>query len=117
IATDTVICTAGAWSGQVGAMAGVDLPVQPVRRQIVVTDDVPDLPGSMPMTIDFSTGLYFHREGRGLLIGMADPHETPGFKLDRSDDWLPLLSEAMTARAPRLLEMPIATGWAGLYEV
>jgi sarcosine oxidase subunit beta len=117
IATSTVICTAGAWSAQVGAMAGMDLPVQPLRRQILVTGEVPDLPPAMPMTIDFSTGFYFHTEGRGLLLGMADPRETPGFALDRTDAWLPLLTEAMAQRAPRILDMPIATGWAGLYEV
>jgi sarcosine oxidase subunit beta len=117
VATGTVVCTAGAWSGKIGAMAGVDLPVQPLRRQILVTGDVPDLPAEMPMTIDFSTGFYFHTEGRGLLMGMADQRETPGFKLDRTDEWMPLLTDAMAARAPRILEMPIATGWAGLYEV
>lgn len=117
IATTTVICVAGAWSGLVAAMAGVDLPVQPLRRQILVTGEVAGLPPEMPMTIDFATSFYFHTEGRGLLMGMADPRETPGFKLDRTDEWLPLLTEAIAARAPQILDMPVATGWAGLYEV
>ena len=117
VSTAAVLSTAGPWSWTIGAMAGVDLPVQPLRRQILVTGDVPDLPPDLPMTIDFSTGFYFHTEGHGLLMGMADPRETPGFKLDRTDDWLPMLTDAMESRAPKILEMPIATGWAGLYEV
>src|SRR3954469_14733099 len=59
IATDTVICAAGAWSRAVGATAGVALPVRPLRRQIAVTEPVPGLPPSLPMTIDFTTSLYF----------------------------------------------------------
>jgi len=117
IETSTVICTAGAWSRQVGELAGVELPVEPYRRQIVVTEPVPDVPPGLPMTIDFTSTFYFHREGPGLLMGMTDPDETAGFKLDRSDDWLPRLTEAIERRAPRILDIGLSTGWAGLYEV
>ncbi|HEY2079610.1 MAG TPA: FAD-binding oxidoreductase [Streptosporangiaceae bacterium] len=117
VRTETIICAAGAWSAEIGGWAGTHLPVTPLRRQIVVTEPVRDLPAVLPMTIDFSTSLYFHREGPGLLIGMSDPQETPGFRLSRSDDWLPRLSEAMNRRAPQLTEYGIASGWAGLYEV
>lgn len=117
IRTGTVISAAGPWSAQVGEMVGVNLPVQPLRRQIVVTGPVADLPEDLPFTIDFSTGFYFHREGPGLLMGIADKTETPGFKLDRTDAWLPLLTEAIGRRAPAILDYPITSGWAGLYEV
>ncbi|MBO0817229.1 MAG: FAD-binding oxidoreductase, partial [Actinobacteria bacterium] len=52
-----------------------------------------------------------------LLLGMSDPDETPGFKLTRSDAWLPALSAALARRAPALTSAGIKTGWAGLYEV
>ncbi|WP_030346678.1 NAD(P)/FAD-dependent oxidoreductase [Streptomyces sp. NRRL S-1022] len=116
IATGTVICAAGAWSRAVGAMAGVDLPVQPLRRQIAVTGPVPGLPDTLPMTIDFTTSLYFHREGPGLLLGMSDPDEKPGFATGTHDRWIPRLAEAMRQRAPALLELRRTGGWAGLYE-
>ncbi|MFF4018955.1 NAD(P)/FAD-dependent oxidoreductase [Streptomyces sp. NPDC001843] len=116
IATDTVICAAGAWSRAVGAMAGVDLPVQPLRRQIAVTQAVPGLPPALPMTIDFTTSLYFHAEGPGLLVGMSDPEEAPGFATDTHDRWIPRLTEAMARRAPALLDLRRTGGWAGLYE-
>jgi sarcosine oxidase subunit beta len=124
VATGTVVCAAGAWSAQVAAMVGVDLPVVPVRRQVLVTGPLPApdvgapvdrLPG-VPMTIDFATSFYFHGEGPGFLLGMSDPDEPPGFALHRDDAWLPRLTEAIARRAPRLLDAPVTGGWAGLYE-
>jgi sarcosine oxidase subunit beta len=117
IRTDTVVCAAGAWSAEVGSWAGVDLPVTPLRRQILVTEPVPDLDPCTPFTIDFDTSFYFHAEGRGLLLGMSDPDETSGFKLTRSDGWLPRLGAAIERRAPALAEVGISGGWAGLYEM
>ncbi|MGX1366160.1 sarcosine oxidase subunit beta [Streptomyces canus] len=117
IATGTVICAAGAWSRAVGAMAGVDLPVEPLRRQIALTEPVPGLPPGLPMTIDFTSSLYFHREGPGLLLGMSDPDETPGFDTAAHDRWIPRLAEAMQHRAPALLDLRRTGGWAGLYEI
>lgn len=120
IRTDAVVCAAGAWSAEVGSWAGVDLPVSPLRRQVLVTEPVPGLDPRTPFTIDFGTSLYFHAEGhgagRGLLLGMSDPDETPGFRLTRSDGWLPRLGAAIERRAPALAEVGIAGGWAGLYE-
>jgi sarcosine oxidase subunit beta len=102
----------------VGEWAGVDLPVTPLRRQILVTEPLRDLgvPGDMPFTIDFATTFYFHREGPAILLGLSDPDETPGFKLNRDDAWLPRLTAVIERRAPALAAAGIATGWAGLYE-
>ena len=117
ISADTVICAAGPWSAAIGDMAGVELPVQPLRRQVMFTEAMPDLPPVVPFTIDFATTFYFHREGRGLLLGMSDPDQEPGFHLDYSEDWLPRLGSAIETRAPHLLDVGLTPGWAGLYEV
>ncbi|HEX6343926.1 FAD-binding oxidoreductase [Umezawaea sp.] len=117
IRTSTVVCAAGAWSRRIGGLVGVDLPVTPLRRQVVCTEPIPDLAPVVPFTIDFASSFYFHREGRGLLMGMSDPEQEPGFHLDRSDEWLPRLGEAIGVRAPGLLDVGVASGWAGLYEV
>jgi sarcosine oxidase subunit beta len=117
IATDAVICTAGAWSKDLGAMVGVDLPVEPLRRQILTTEPMPGLDPHTPFTIDFSTSFYFHGEGQGLLLGMSDPYESPGFKLTVSDEWLAGLGEAIGRRAPDISEVGLCAGWAGLYEM
>ncbi|ONI67020.1 sarcosine oxidase subunit beta [Kribbella sp. ALI-6-A] len=116
VRTSAVICAAGAWSARIGQYAGVDLPVTPLRRQIVVTEAIDGLSDDLPMTIDFDSTFYFHREGPGLLVGMSDPAEQPGFHLDRSDAWLPALTAAMQRRAPSLLDVGLTGGWAGLYE-
>jgi sarcosine oxidase, subunit beta len=117
IRTDTVVCAAGAWSAEVGSWAGVHLPVTPLRRQILVTEPVPGLDPHTPFTIDFDTTFYFHREGEGLLLGMSDPDEEPGFAVTRSDAWLPRLGAALERRAPAIADVGIAGGWAGLYEM
>ena len=116
IRAGTVICAAGAWSGEVGEMAGIRLPVTPLRRQVIFTEPIPDLAPVVPFTIDFASTFYFHREGPGLLLGMSDPIQEPGFHLDYSPDWLPRLGAAIGRRAPRLLDVGLTSGWAGLYE-
>jgi sarcosine oxidase subunit beta len=69
------------------------------------------------MTIDFTTSLYFHAEGPGLLVGMSDPDEQPGFATDTHDRWIPRLAAAMQQRAPALLDLRRTGTWAGLYEI
>ena len=84
---------------------------------MLFTAPMADLPAKLPLTIDFATGFYFHREGRGLLTGMADPSETPGFSTETTDDWIPALLEVAERRAPRIASAPIQGGWAGLYDM
>jgi sarcosine oxidase, subunit beta len=110
VETRTVICAAGVWSAEIGAMVGVDLPVTAERRRIAYTGALGDLPERIPMTIDFATGFYFHREGPGLLFGTSDVCET-------QDEWLERAAPVLERRAPMLLEAPIAGGWSGLYEM
>ena len=116
VSTSTVICTAGPWSLPVAAMAGVDLPVQPVARPIWFTEPMPNRPDRVPMTIDFTTGFYFHSEGPGLLFGMADPDQPPGFDAPMRPDWLEVVGDVVAHRAPALLDVGIAGGWHGFYE-
>jgi sarcosine oxidase, subunit beta len=110
VETRAVICAAGVWSAEVGAMARLDLPVTPERRRVAYTGPLDDLPERVPMTIDFETGFYFHREGPGLLFGTSDVCET-------QDEWLERAAPLLERRAPMLLEAPIAGGWSGLYEM
>lgn len=116
VATSTVICVAGPWSRNVAAMAGVDLPVQPVARPIWFTEPMPQRPDRVPMTIDFTTGFYFHSEGPGLLFGMADTQQPAGFDAPMRADWLEVVGEVVAHRAPALLDVGIAGGWHGFYE-
>lgn len=117
VRTNAVICAAGAWSRSCGAMVGVALPVIPLRRQVLFTEAIEGLPAELPMTIDFESSFYFHREGPGLLMGMSDPVQAPGFSLEMSEDWIPSLMEIVRRRAPRIADAGIKGGWAGLYEM
>ncbi len=116
IACERVIDAAGPWAGEVGSMAGVDIPVEPYRRMIFVTESFDELPERFPMVIDFATGFYFHRESGGILLGMADPNEPPGFRESVNWEFLPSVVERALYRAPVLAKATIKTGWAGLYE-
>ena len=121
IETSAVINCAGAWSPEIAKIVGLELPVTPYRRELVVTEplgkDFVDLPHSMPMTIDYTSSLYWHREGQGLLMGFSDKSNPAGFELRRDPEFLSKLGELAATRAPRLMELGIKTGWVGLYEV
>ncbi|EST19050.1 NAD(P)/FAD-dependent oxidoreductase [Streptomyces roseochromogenus] len=117
IACSTVICTAGAWSAHIGAMAGVGLPVRPVKRQLSFTVPLAPPAPRIPFTIDFSSTAYFHNSDDGLLFGLADPGQQDGFDTTWTPEWLELFRAIARRRAPALAEMRTCDGWAGLYEV
>jgi len=115
----TVVNCAGAWAGLVAKQAGVDLPVEPLRRMLVPTEPFDKVSHQSPMVVDMTTGFHYRPEGLGLLMAWNDPAETPGFKtnfdpafiekiLTRGVDRLPVLEEA---------EVNPKRAWAGLYEM
>src|SRR5215831_16597755 len=112
-----VVIAAGPWSAEVGAFAGVDLPIQPIRRQIAVTSAIPGLRADFPFVIDFARALYFHREGDGILTGMSNREEPPGFDTRVDEDWRLEHIQRAIERMPLLADAEIAAEWAGLYEV
>jgi len=117
IAAPLVVLCAGPLTRQVGALANVDLPIDPYRRMSFVTEPFDRLPPTLPMTIDFATGLYFHPESAGFLFGMANHDEPPGFDKTVAEDWMLTTVEALVARAPAFEEATIRSGWAGFYEI
>jgi sarcosine oxidase subunit beta len=119
IATRVVVNAAGAWARAVAAMAGEDLPVQPLRRQLVPTEPFAGLPQRFPMVIDMSTGFHFRREGKGILLAWNDPEETPGFKTDFDVSFVEKILTRAAERVPCLAEAGVnpRRAWAGLYEM
>jgi sarcosine oxidase subunit beta len=116
VATPVVVNAAGPWVGEVGHMAGVEIPIVPVRRQIVVTGPIPEVPAGFPFVIDFAQSLYFHREGPGILTGMSNPNEPVGFGQSVDEEWELVHLEAAMKRLPILERAGLASRWAGLYE-
>ena len=117
IATEIVVNAAGPWSAPIGTMAGVEIPVAPLRRQWLTTTPLPDLPPDFPFVIDFAQSLYFHREGEGLLTGMSNNGEKVGFDQSVDPEWELVHMEAAAKRMPLLENSGVASRWAGLYEV
>ena len=116
IETQTVVCAAGVWSPELASLVGLELPIEPVFREVGYTAPA-ELPDGIPLTVDFTSGLYFHREGPGLLFGMADREQPAGFAAPTDPAWLERVTEVAERRLPRLLELGIAGGWKGYYEV
>jgi sarcosine oxidase, subunit beta len=117
ISTRVVFDCAGPWAKQVGLLAGVDVPVEPYRRHIWVTDNIPEVGRQTPMTVDFTTSFYFHPEGDGILFGMSDREEGPTFSTEVNEGFLDRVTEVGLHRLPALERAGIKTAWAGLYEV
>lgn len=117
IETRTVLNTAGPWAGLIASMAGVQIPIVPVRRQWFTTDALKEVPEEFPFVIDFAQSLYFHREAEGLLIGMSNQEEKPGFDQSVDEEFEFINLEAAIERMPLLERARRASHWAGLYEV
>lgn len=117
VATPVVVNACGAWAPQLGAMIGVDIPIKPIRRQLVTTTPVPELPANFPFVVFFSSSLYFHREGGGVLSGKSNNDQGPGYDISVDEEWEAVhMLEAME-RMPVLEDAGILSHWAGLYEV
>lgn len=118
IATGTIVITAGAWSGQIGEMIGLDIPIQPVRRQIAVTTPLTELPPDFPFVLFFGQSLYFHLEsGQSILTGMSRPDEPVSFSLEVDRQWTETHLLAAMERFPLLEKAGLLAEWAGPYEV
>jgi sarcosine oxidase subunit beta len=117
VKTRAVLNVAGPWSNQISKMAGIEIPVIPLRRQMFTTNPLKEVPEDFPFVIDFAKSLYFHREGEGLLIGMSNQHETPGFDQNVDEDFELVNLEAAIERMPLVEKASRASHWAGLYEV
>ncbi len=119
VATRVVVNAAGAWAAGVAEMAGADLPVEPLRRQLVPTEPFDQLPKRFPMVIDMSTGFHFRREGKGILLAWNDPAETVGFKTEFDPTFVEKILTRAASRVPVLAEAGVnpRRAWAGLYEM
>lgn len=117
ITSQYVVNAAGGWAGEVAALAGLAVPVVHSRRNIYSCK--PDaVAAPLPMTVDFSSGVYLRSEGPRLLFGGARPDEIDGYNIDVDWSWLEPLLELGVRRFPWLAEVPLDRSgcWAGTYE-
>jgi len=119
VVTRKVVNAAGAWAADVAKMAGIDLPLHPLRRMLVPTEPFAEFPHSAPMIIDMSNGFHFRPEGLGFLLAWNDPEETPGFKLDFDPAFIEKILTRAADRVPIFENLAVnpKRAWAGLYEM
>src|SRR5713226_7198836 len=115
-----VVDAAGPWAGKVARLAGIELPVAPLRRQVGSTVASAALPAEMPMTIWTGDGFHLRvRDGRVLLLWPVpgDPRDPWSTAVD--PEWLAEVARKAAARVPALAAVPLdpARSWAGLYEM
>jgi sarcosine oxidase subunit beta len=120
LATGCVINAAGPWAAQVAALAGVTLPVVPVRRQVALTLPTTVLPVHTPMTIDADDGFHLRVRGhRVLLLHPETPAAVDPFDTTFDPAWLATIRARTRETFPSLADVPLdmPSCWAGLYEV
>jgi sarcosine oxidase, subunit beta len=120
ISSEVVVNATGAWAGELMRQAGLELEVQPSRRQVASTVPTSVLPEDMPMSIFVDDGFHLRvRDGRVLLLKPAQhKHENP-FSLEFDPSWLPDVLGSAHTRVPVLRDVPIDPErcWTGLYEM
>lgn len=116
ILTPVVVNAAGGYSGEVGEMAGVDLPVYSQRHQILVTEPLDPL--FRPMLMSFSRNFYCQQTPHGsILMGCGDPNEPKGYDIGTSWQFAREIAQKMTTIVPLLKEVSMIRQWAGLYNM
>jgi sarcosine oxidase subunit beta len=113
-----VVNAAGPWAGALAASAGVELPLQPIPRHVLVTGSFEGVPSRRTLVIDAESSFYFHREGEGVLMGMGSPDERSSFSLTPDEAFVAeeLLPTAVRVFPP-LAEAAVEHTWVGLYEM
>ena len=118
VAAPVVVNAAGPWAGLLAETAGVQLPLEPIPRQVVVTGPFEGMPDRRTLVIDAETTFYFHREAAGVLMGMGGKDEQASFDAHVDDGFIEdeVLPTAVEVFPP-LASAGMAYSWAGLYEM
>jgi len=82
INAEIVINAGGLWAREVGHLAGINLPVQPMEHHYLITDSIPEIEAlpegkRLPVGTDFQGNIYFRQEGKGMLLGTYESKSTP----------------------------------------
>ena len=112
-----IVNTAGPYAAVVGKMAGIDLPVEPVRKMAFVFDPQIKFDYDLPLVVDTDGILYFrHETGKTILTGRSIPNEKPGFNFEWDRDYyMDVVWPQVAKRIPTFDTVKLIRGWAGLY--
>jgi sarcosine oxidase subunit beta len=120
VSCQIVVNAAGAWAAELAGMAGVTLPVAPLKRQVAVTAPFSDLPEQMPMTVYLADGFHLRVRKERVLLLRPDATAVPGsFDTSPEGTWIESVAATARERVPVLqrAEVDVSSCWAGLYEV
>jgi glycine/D-amino acid oxidase-like deaminating enzyme len=123
INTPVVVNAAGAWSGAVARMVGLDVPVVPVRQMLFRASLPQHWPYRFPMVIDPGGVHWRHDDAFGsgpdsIIVAFTKWDEPPGENFISDDDrWTHEFLPALVRRVPAFRDLKDVDGWAGLYEM
>jgi len=119
VSAPVVVNAAGPWAAEVAALAGVDLPVEPLRRMLIPTEPFAGVSHAIPMVVDMTNGFHFRPESLGFLLAWNDPEETPGYKTSFEPSFIEKVLIRAADRVPCFENLAVnpKRAWAGLYEM
>jgi sarcosine oxidase subunit beta len=114
-----VVNAAGPWAAEAAALAGVKLPVEPLRRMLIPTEPFDGVLHTIPMVVDMTNGFHFRPESLGFLLAWNDPEETPGYRTDFDPSFIEKVLTRAADRVPCFENLAVnpKRAWAGLYEM
>lgn len=110
----SVVIAAGAYSHQVAALAGIDIPVFPYQRQVFVVERPSSIWSDIPLIVDRDTGWYVHAHSNSLLLGGTDKDERPGLEPVVDWDLVERVHAATVRRLPILENAKVMRAYAGI---
>jgi sarcosine oxidase subunit beta len=119
ISCDYVVNATGSWAGEVGALAGLEIPVKPYRRMIFISEPFAQIPNNIPMIIDDSSGFYLRKEHESLLFSASNPNEPSSRNQTLDWEWFDQVLDMGFARCPVIEHARLAEKqcWTGFYEI
>ncbi len=117
VEAEILVVACGAYSAELAAGRGVELPVRPLCRQLFETTPIDGLPPRLPMLLEHETGFHFRRRGDTLRVAMPDPEPRWGFAEEVDDSLLPDRLERLARRYPPAEGAGVERAWAGLYDM
>lgn len=119
VSTRVIVNAAGPWAASVAGLAGINLPVEPMRRMLIPTEPFDGVSHESPMVVDMSTGFHFRPESLGFLLAWNDPEEKMGFNTNFEPSFIEKVLTLAADRVPCFENLAVnpKRAWAGLYEM
>ena len=116
IKTNIVVNAAGAYSGDIANMVGIEMPNKPFRHEILATERYKHILD--PMIISFKYGIYFSQQRHGEIVGgIGDPNEPSSYNIKSSLRFVERFTDVLGKIVPAFKNLNIVRQWAGFYDV